>query len=132
MIIGEVKEGKPRLNSRAYSPPVIESIIHRFGCCDDDPHLVALQVIGHGEAETHVGNQQCRIRMLVFGGGVEATATNYDNIGLRHVVGYLNNFVYRHSDVFLAAQIKDESLDLMALLVKLGVRIDVSSEGDRK
>lgn len=44
-------------------------------------------------------------------------------IGLRHSVEYLNDFAHRHSDVFLSSQIKDESVDMMALLVKLGVRI---------
>lgn len=123
MIIGEVKEGKSKLNANAYSPSVIETVIRRFGCCNEDPRDVALLVIEQGRAETHVGDQQCRIRMMVFGGGPEAAASNYDAIGLRHVVGYLNDFVYRHSDVFLSTQIKDESFDLMALLVKLGVRI---------
>ena len=123
MIIGEVKEGKSKLNANAYTPPVIETVIRRFGCCDEDPRDVALRVISHGRAETHVGDQQCRIRMMVFGGGPEAATSNYDVIGLRHIVGYLNDFVHRHADVFLSTQIKDETFDLMALLVKLGVRI---------
>lgn len=125
MIIGEVKEGKARLNANAYRAGVIETVIRRFGCCDEEPREVALQVIGRGMAETHLGDQQCRIRMMVFGGGPDVAASNYDCISLRHVVGYLNDFVHRHSDVFLSTQIKDESLDLMTLLVKLGVRIDV-------
>lgn len=126
MIIGEVKEGKSKLNANAYTPAVVETVIRRFGCCDEEPRDVALRVIEHGSAETHVGDQQCRIRMMVFGGGgTEATVSNYDAIGLRHIVGYLNDFVHRHSDVLLSAQIKDESFDLMALLVKLGVRIGI-------
>ncbi|MFY9235004.1 MAG: hypothetical protein WAO58_11165 [Fimbriimonadaceae bacterium] len=129
MIIGEVKEGKSKLNANAYSPPVVETVIRRFGCCDEDPREVALRVIEHGRAETHVGEQECRIRMVVFGGGPESGATSYDVIGLRHVVGYLNDFVHRHSDVFLSTQIKDESFDLMALLVKLGVRIPIRTPG---
>lgn len=125
MIIGEVKEGRAKLNPNAYTPAVIEAVIRRFGCCDEEPGEVALQVIGHGSADTHLGNQKCRIRMMAFGGGPDIPASNYDCITLRHVVGYLNNFVHRHSEVFLSAQIKDESFDLMALLVKLGVRIGV-------
>lgn len=124
MIIGEVKEGKARLNANAYTPAVIETVIRRFGCCDEEPRDVARQVIERGMAETHLGDQQCRIRMMVFGGGSNAVASNYECISLRHVVGYLNEIVHRHSDVFLSTQIKDEVLDLMALVVKLGVRID--------
>lgn len=125
MIIGEVKEGKAKLNANAYTAAVIETVIRRFGCCDEEPRDIALHVIERGMAETHLGDQQCRIRMMVFGGGSYAVASNYECISLRHVVGYLNEFVHRHSDVFLSTQIKDEILDLMALLVKLGVRIDV-------
>ena len=107
MIIGEVKEGKAKLNANAYTPSVIETVIRRFGCCDEEPRDVAMRVIQHGKAETHIGDQKCRIRMVVFGGGREPAASNYDVIGLRHVVSYLNDFVYRHSEVFFSAQIKD-------------------------
>jgi hypothetical protein len=124
MVIGEVKEGKAKLNANAYTPPVIETVIRRFGCCDEEPADIAQRVVARGRADTHVGQQQCRIRMIVFGGGSpDLSDTRYDVIGLRHIVGYMNDFVHRHSDVFLSAQIKDESFDLMALLVKLGVRI---------
>ncbi len=123
MIIGEVKEGKSKLNERAYAPSVIEAVIRRFGCCDEDPNEIARRVISLGKAETHVGDQECRIRMMVFGGTPGSSSRDYDVLGLRHIVEYLNDFVHRHSDVFLSAQIKDESFDLMALLVKLGVRI---------
>ncbi|KAA0225905.1 MAG: hypothetical protein AKCLJLPJ_01499 [Fimbriimonadales bacterium] len=124
MVIGEVKEGKPRLNENAITPRVIETVIRRFGCCEENPRDVAQRVVSHGRANTHVGVQECRIRMVVFAGGdPEPAPATYDVIGLRHIVEYLNDFVHRHSDVFLSSQIKDESFDMMALLVKLGVRI---------
>lgn len=122
MIIGEVKEGPAKLNRQAYSPVVIETAIRRFGCCEEDPREVALKVVQSGSAETHVGNLECRIRMMVFGGSGAGDSSDYDYVGLRHVAEYLNRFTGRHQEVFAAAQAKDEVLDLMALLAKLGIR----------
>jgi hypothetical protein len=122
MIIGEVKEGPAKLNARAYAPAVIETAIRRFGCCDGDPREVALQVVQSGAAETHVGSVECRIRMMVFGGSGADGSSDYSYLGLRHIAEYLNRFIERHRDIFTAAQPKDDVLDLMALLAKLGLR----------
>jgi hypothetical protein len=122
MIIGEVKEGPAKLNARAYAPAVIETAIRRFGCCEEDPREVALRVVQSGAAETHIGTLECRIRMMVFGGSGSRDSSDYDYVGLRHIAEYLNRFVERHRDVFTAAQPKDDVLDLMALLSKLGLR----------
>lgn len=122
MIIGEVKEGSAKLNRHAYSPAVIETAIRRFGCCDGDPRDIAIQVVQSGAAETHIGNIDCRIRMMVFGGSGADGSSDYSYVGLRHIAEYLNQYVNRHKDVFTTAQPKDEVLDLMALFAKLGLR----------
>jgi hypothetical protein len=122
MIIGEVKEGPAKLNRHAYSPAVIETAIRRFGCCEEKPRDVALQVVQSGSAETHVGDLKCRIRMMVFGGSGGGDSPDYDFVGLRHIAEYLNRFAERHQEMFTTAQPKDEILDLMALFAKLGLR----------
>lgn len=122
MIIGEVKEGSAKLNRHAYSPAVIETAIRRFGCCDGDPRDVAIQVVQSGAAETHIGDLECRIRMMVFGGSGSEWSSDYSYLGLRHIAEYLNRFIERHREIFTAAQPKDDVLDLMALLAKLGLR----------
>lgn len=123
MIIGEVKEGKARLNPGATSQRVIESVIRRFGCCDESPAKVARAVLEKGSADTRLGSHPCRIRIVVFGGRGGHEPRGFQLIELGHVVQHLTECVRRHSDVMRASQIKDEALGLMALLVKLGVKV---------
>ena len=123
MIIGEVKEGKARLNESAYSLPVIEAVIRRFGCCHD-PAAVARAVFEGRKARTHAsGGMACRMRMVVFGGAAEEEHGRYEVISIKHVMKFLNNYIAQYRDVFLHAQIKDDALDLMALLVKVGLKL---------
>jgi hypothetical protein len=122
MIIAEVKEGKAQVNRSAYSLPVVETVIRRFGCCSQDPAATARAVIQQRSADTYVGhNMPCTIQMVVFGGVVEQTAARHQVISLRHVATFLNQHLTRNRDVLLQTQIKDETLALMALLIKLGV-----------
>ncbi len=123
MIIGEVKEGKAKLNERAYSLPVVETVIRRFGCCSHDPAATARAVVEGGSCNSHIGSgMPCRIRMIVFGGAVEEDRGRYEVISLKHVISFLSHYLNQYRDLFLHTQIKDESLDLMALLVKLGLK----------
>ena len=125
MFIGEVKEGKAKLNRMSYSLPVIETVIRRFGCCSIDPSATARRVFQAGAAETHVGNgMPCHIQMVVFGGtSGESSNRNYKLIPLRRAVEFLGNYLNQYRDVFLQTQIKEQGLDLMALLVKLGIKL---------
>lgn len=124
MIIGEVKEGRARLNQNAYDLPVVETVIRRFGCCAQDPVATARAVVRNGRGDTHVGaGMPCRIRMIVFGGVGEASHGRYEVISLRHVITFLSRHLSQHRDLYLHTQLKDETLDLMALLVKLDLKL---------
>ncbi|MBL1152926.1 MAG: hypothetical protein D8M22_09355 [Armatimonadetes bacterium] len=123
MIIGEVKEGKARLNPGATSQRVIESVIRRFGCCDENPAKVARTVMEKGSADTRLGSHPCRIRIVVFGGRGTHDSRGFQLIELSHVVQHVIECARRHSEVMRASPIKDDALGLMALLVKLDVRI---------
>lgn len=124
MIIGEVKEGKARLNQSALSLPVVEAVIRRFGCCAHDPAATARKVVRNGSATTVVGDgMPCRIRIIVFGGATDETGGRYEVISLKHVITYLSRYLDQYRDVFLSAQFKDQALGLMALLVKLDLKL---------
>jgi hypothetical protein len=124
MIIGEVKEGEARLNRGAYALPVVETVIRRFGCCARDPAATARAVVEGRAAETVVGGgMHCRIRMIVFAGSEAEVTSRYRVIPLRHVFTFLSDHLNRNREVFLRTQIKDEAMDLMALLAKVGLRV---------
>lgn len=111
------------MNEIAYSLPVIEAVLRRFGCCHD-PAVVARTVVEGGAAHSHVGKaSSCRLRLVVFGGTAEEGHGRYEVISLKHVLTFLNQYIALYRDVFLRAQIKDDALDLMALLVKVGLKL---------
>ena len=124
MIIGEVKEGKAGFNDMAYSEQVLETAIRRFGCCTGDIPGTVGSLLSTGSADTRVGTgMPFKIRMLVFGTSEDGPRRRYEVISLGHVVTFLNHYLSAYRDVLLRADFKDESLRLMALLVKLGVEL---------
>lgn len=124
MIIGEVKEGRAKVNKSAYSLPVVETVIRRFGCCARDPAAIARAVIRGKTANTHIGmGMPCKIRLIVFGGSSTEPHGRYEVILLRHVFEFLRAHLDKYKDVFAHTQLKDETLDLIALMVKLGVKV---------
>jgi hypothetical protein len=124
MIIGEVKEGEARLNRGAYALSVVETVIRRFGCCGRDAAATAQAVVEARTAETVVGaGMHCRIRMVVFAGSQGEPTSRYQVIPLRHAFTFVSDHLKRYRDVFLRTQLKDEVLDLMALLVKVGLPV---------
>lgn len=124
MIVGEVKEGEARLNRGAYALPVVETVIRRFGCCARDPAATARAVVEGRTAETVVGGgMPCRIRMVVFAGSQGEATSRYRVIPLRHAFTFVSEHLRRHGDIFLQTQLKDEVMDLMALLVKVGLPV---------
>jgi len=123
MIIGEVKEGKPHLNETVFWEPVIESVVRRFGCCEKSPAETARSVLQSGHADTLVGGMPCHIRMVIFGGTSFRDSKHFEVIPLDHILRFVHGHIEQHRDIFLHTQLKDDALDLMALMVKLGVHI---------
>ena len=119
MIVGEVKEGRGRLNAPARDPAVLREALVRFGCChaDEAPTLVR-DLIDRGSATTVAGH---RIRMVVFGSHQTPGEDNtYTFVSLGHVVGYLRGFLRRHWEVLRHVQTKDEVLGFLQTLEKAG------------
>lgn len=124
MIIGEVKEGRARFNAGAYSPDVVEAVIRRFGCCTGDPAATARAVLDGDPADALAGGgMSCRVRMIVFAGVAPQPPRPYPVVTLRHIATFIADHLERHRDVFFHTELKDEVLDLMALLVKVGLSI---------
>lgn len=123
MIIGEVKESHYRLNRAAYTLPVIETVLRRFGCCDD-PRATAEAVLRGERSCSHGGPaQHCRIRIVVFSGGEPDEAkAHFETISLRHAAHYICRHLTEQEQALLHTAHKDDAIGLVGLLLKLGIR----------
>lgn len=117
MIIGEVKEGSPKLNAAARKPDVLAAALARFGCCSiaEAPGLVD-NLARHGRIPLPNGHSA---RMVVFGPSPKNSDTPiYRLVSLGHIVDFLENRLREHWDVFAHTQFKDPALGFLAMLEK--------------
>lgn len=117
MIVGEVKEGTPRLNRAMRDPAVLEAAFTRFGCCPVDmaADLVS-DLLRHGRVVAPAGHV---IRTVVFGNPRQSrTSATWHTVPLDHVITYLQEHLASHWDVVGHSQVKDEVLGLLLLLEK--------------
>lgn len=124
MIIGEVKEKHSRLNPGAFRLPVIETVLRRFGCCED-PRATAQAVLrGERHCSHGPGSNHCSIRIVVFSGREpEKTSSQLETISLVHIAKFVARHMSEHTEMLLHTAQKDEVLRFMNLLLKLGMKI---------
>jgi hypothetical protein len=116
MLVGEVKEGRVRLNAAARDPAVLRAGLTRFGCCtpEEAPQVVAeLGRVGH--AKTHSGHE---IRLVAFGSILGEKPVGYTSISLGHVVAFLQDHLRRHWDIVRHVQTKEPVLGFLLMLEK--------------
>jgi hypothetical protein len=144
MIVGEVKEGRPRLNPAMRDPAVLEAAFSRFGCCEaaEAPALVNA-LLRTGRVKAPAGHL---IRMVAFGNTSHtANPGAWHTVSLEHVLGYLDRHLQHNWAAVSQTQIKDEPLALLALMEKArhssardprsdgsGSRASVSAKGDER
>ena len=121
MIVGEVKEGRARLNPAMRDPLVIESALLRFGCCPPAAATeLATRLLAKGAAGTPSGHL---IRMVAFGDAVEGARTGpWTTVAMSHVVRFLQAYLREHWSVLRHAQFHDPTFATLALLEKWKVR----------
>ena len=123
VIIGEVKEGKARVNDSLRTPEALETALRRVGCC---PASLVEQTVSalrrHGEAtlSAQEAGIPTRIRMVAFGSGSTGERNGYEVISLKHVAHFLDRQLDRYHDVLQPADLGDTALGLLHLLRKLG------------
>jgi hypothetical protein len=118
MLIGEVKEGKARLNPAMRDPRVLGVALARFGCCaPDDAERTAETLVRKGHVKTHGGH---RARIVAFGTGVDPRGGDpaHTVVDLGHVTRFLQEYLREHWDVLRHAQFKDDTLSVLVLLEK--------------
>lgn len=121
VIIGEMKEGRARLNPALQREQTIAFALRRVGCCPEP------QVAAEARAVAHHGSQQmsmpgrvpCRIRLVAFAGYEDVSATRVATIPLAHCAEFIAQRLHEAEDVLGGVQFKDPTLGLLALQEKL-------------
>ena len=117
MIVGEVKEGKPRVNPAMRDPVVLESAFTRFGCCPPDMAAdLVTELLRDGRVVAPAGHV---IRTVVFGNPhhTESTRT-WHTVPLERVIEFLTENLRANWNAVRHTQIKDDVLGLFALMEK--------------
>lgn len=117
MLIGEVKEGRARLNPAARDREVLAAALARFGCCSAHQAGGAVDdLLRRGHATTPCGH---RIRMVVFASTTDGSdAPHCKVIPMGHVVEYLQDYLREHWDAVGHTQLKDPALGFLQILEK--------------
>ena len=120
MIVGEVKEGTPRLNRAMRDPAVLATALKRFGCCPaEDSDALTREVLRTGSAVTPAGHT---IRIVVFGDAAGPVKGGpWLIVPMKHVVEYLQDYLSQHWSVLRHAQFNDSAYGVLALIEKWDV-----------
>ena len=129
VVIGEVKEGKARVNPALRRDDTITFALRRLGCCPEDRLAEEASLIRHGGGRemSMPGGVRCRARLISFAGHGVAPDHGVQTIPLTHCVDFIMNRLSEARDVLGGAQFKDPVLGLFALQDKLAARTEARS-----
>lgn len=117
MMIGEVKEGRARLNEPTTDPGVLEAALARFGCCRPEEAPDLARTVLRGGAAT--GPHGHRVRLVVFASIAESTTmTGVRVVPLGHVVRFLQAYIEQYWEVLHHAQFKDPAFGFLMTVQK--------------
>jgi len=127
LIIGEVKQGKPRLNPALREPDALTTALVRTGCCPPGelPRVVdALRSRGEAYLSAESAGIPCRIRLLAFGDTplVEAqpgVPAAQGIVPLARVAAFIQDHLRHYRAILHPVHLSDPTLGLMHLLEKL-------------
>jgi hypothetical protein len=116
MILGEVKEGRARLNGAALDRRVIEAALVRFGCCDAAaaPKHVR-ELVRSGATRLPAGHA---LRLVIFAGTKSPESEPCHVVTLGQVVGFLRKHVREHWEVLRHVEWKDPALGFLVTIEK--------------
>lgn len=118
MIVGEVKQGRTRINPAMRDPLVLATALARFGCCPpgDGADRTVQQLLRKGRARAHGGHT---IRLVAFGSS--GVVPHAHTVTLGHVVTFVDSFLHRHWASVGRAQLSQPALAMLAVLRKAGL-----------
>ncbi len=122
VIIGEVKEGKARVNETLRSPEALQTALRRVGCCPDallERTISQLRGTGEARLSAREAGIPIRVRLVAFGSGATGDRAGYEVVSLKHVAHFLERQLDRYHEVLHPADLGDTALGLLHLLRKL-------------
>lgn len=132
LIIGEVKEGKARLNDALAREETIAFALRRVGCCPEEEVPTHARAIARGGSHAmRMGvDAECRGRLVVFAGKGEVGRSGVTTIPLEHCADQIRNRLHASGGLLLGARFKDSTLAMLALLEKVTGRRPASAAAD--
>lgn len=117
MIVGEVKEGTPRLNPAMRDPAVLEAAFTRFGCCPPDMAAdLVEELLRNGRVLAPAGHV---IRTVAFGNPQHTgPMAGWHTVPLERVIEFMTENLRANWHAVSRTQIKDDVLGLFALMEK--------------
>ncbi len=122
MLIGEVKEGRARINENMIRKDVLEVTLIRFGCCTREhaPALVS-NLLENGQATSPNGH---RVRLVVFASSDEPVGfSGCQVITLGHITRFLMNYMDDYWDILHHTHFKDSAFGFLMMLKKAWFQI---------
>lgn len=122
VIIGEVKEGKARINDALGTRDALLTALRRVGLAPDRMLESAVEELReNGEARVHApgGGPAYRIRVLAFGEGKPGPRRGYSVIPLGHVAQWVEGYLSRYHDVLKPSDLPEPALGILHLLRKV-------------
>ncbi|MEJ2538995.1 MAG: hypothetical protein P8188_03245 [Gemmatimonadota bacterium] len=123
VIIGEVKEGKPRINDTLRTEDALLTALRRVGLGPDEallPVVEELQRSGESKRDARGGFiVPFRVRLLAFGHGKSGKRGQYSVVSLAHVAGFVENYLDRYHSVLMPSDLPEPVLGILHLLRKL-------------
>ncbi len=128
MIVGEVKQGRARVNPGTRNLHVIEAALSRFGCCasEEAPRL-AEHLQRHGSARADSGHI---VRMVLFASTGEHAPRGWHLVRLDAVIIFLEHYLETYWDVLAHVELREPALAWFALLQKCRFHLNRMNVGD--
>lgn len=129
VIIGEVKEGRARLNPALYREQTIAFALRRVGCRPEpDVQTEARGVARRGTRDMEIpGYARGRVRLVAFAGYEAVSEAGVTTISLAHCAEFITQRLREAADVLAGIQFKDATLGFLALQEKLKARPTIAA-----
>lgn len=117
MIIGEVKEGRARLNESATSPNVLETALIRFGCCREEEAAGMVRTVLEGQPTR--GSHGHWVRLVAFASIAESVSLEgVLVVPLGHVLRFLQDHIERNWEALHSTESKHQVFGFLMTLQK--------------
>lgn len=124
VIVGEVKEGRARLNPALRRAETLAFALRRVGCCREPQIPDEVQkILRAGRQEMAMpGQTRCQVRIVVFGGAGESGERGVQTVLLAHCWQFIEEKLRGAREVLVGSHSKDPVLGFFMLHDKIAPR----------